>query len=157
MLGELLGALLGETLGETLGEVLGAELGDVLGSALGDVLGAELGSLLGDVLGEALGDMLGAELGLELGDVVGTDVGSGVGLCDGTVHTIVRRTSSTPALAEDEINLTPNVKRSLANDVDGTVNVISVLSEPMLLSKVTSVSAKVPDLMPAAKKLPTSM
>jgi hypothetical protein len=108
------------------------------------------------VLGETLGDVLGAELGLELGDVVGNDVGAGVGLCDGAVHTIVRRTSSRPALAVDEINLTPNVKRLLANSVHGTVNVMRFLSEP-ILSNVTSVSAKVPGLVPAAKKLPTSM
>jgi hypothetical protein len=88
------------------------------------------------VLGVTLGDVLGAELGLELGDVVGTDVGAGVGLCDGTVHTIVRLTSSRPALADDEISLTPNVNRLLANNVHGTVNVMRVLSEP-ILSKVT--------------------
>ena len=103
-----------------------------------------------------LGDVLGDALGLELGDVVGTDVGSGVGLCDGTVHTIVRRTSSRPALAVVEIILTPNVKRSSANNVHGTVNVIRVLSAPILL-KEASVSANVPDPVPSAMKLLRSM
>jgi hypothetical protein len=124
----------------------------VLGCELGNVLGAKLGRLLGDALGETLGDVLGDALGV----FVGIDVGVAVGLCDGTVHTIVIWILSSPMLAVDEINLTPNVKRSFANNVQGTVNVMCFLSEAILL-KVASISAKVPDPEPAATKLLTSM